>query len=69
MQSISKIELFRQVKLSIKRNRKYLLVGIDVSKKSSIACFYNVEKDVLLKKYLVEHAYEEFKNSHTKSSK
>jgi transposase len=61
MQSISKIELFRQVKLSIKKNKRYLLVGIDVSKNSSIACFYNIAKEIILKKYSVEHTFEEFK--------
>lgn len=60
MASISKIEQFRQVKFSIARNKKYLLVGIDVSKKSSIACFYNVENGILLKKYVVEHNFENF---------
>ena len=55
MSSIPKIELFRQVKSSITKNRDCLLVGIDVSKKSSVACFYNLEREILLKKHVVEH--------------
>ncbi|HAB50800.1 MAG TPA: hypothetical protein DCE80_01245 [Ignavibacteriales bacterium] len=60
MTSIPKIEQFRQVKMSIKKNRSYLLIGIDVSSKSSIACFYNVEKEILLRKYLIRHNLEDF---------
>ena len=61
MNSILKKEQFCQVKQSIRKNRKYLLIGIDVSKKSSTACFYNIEKEILLKKYLVSHDIESFR--------
>ncbi len=60
MPSISKIEQFRQVKSDITKNRKYLLVGVDAGKNSSIACFYNIEKDVVLRKYSVNHKMEDF---------
>ncbi len=60
MNSIVKKEQFCQVKQSIKKNRKHLIVGIDVGKKSSTACFYNIEKEILLKKYLVRHDIESF---------
>lgn len=60
MLSISKVEQFRQVKSAVKRNKNYLLIGIDVSKNSSVACFYNIEKEVLLRKYHVNHNLEDF---------
>lgn len=60
MQSISKVEQFRQVRSDIRKNKNYLIVGIDVSKKSSVACFYNIEKEILLKKYYVNHNLEGF---------
>jgi transposase len=60
MQSITKVEQFRQVRLEVRKNRNYLLVGIDAAKKSSVACFYNIEKEVLLKKYYVNHNLEDF---------
>jgi len=60
MQSITKVEQFRQVRSEVKKNKDYLLVGIDVSKKSSIACFYNIEKEVLLGKYYINHNLEDF---------
>lgn len=60
MPSISKIEQFRQVKSEITKNRGYLLIGIDASKNSSMACFYNIEKEVLLRKYYVNHNMENF---------
>lgn len=59
MSTLSKIEQFRQVKSGIKRNKKYLLIGIDASKKSSVSCFYNIEKGVLLKKYHLNHNLED----------
>jgi hypothetical protein len=34
----------------VRKNRNYLLVGTDAAKKSSVACFYKIEKEVLLKK-------------------
>ena len=51
MQSISKVEQFRQVRSEIKKNKKYLVLGIDAGKNSSVACFYNIEKEILLRKY------------------
>lgn len=51
-----KIEQFRHLKASIRKEKGYLLVGIDASKDSSIACFYNIEKGILLKKYHVKHS-------------
>ncbi len=60
MSTLSKIEQFRQVKSGIRRNKNYLLIGIDVSKKSSVGCFYNIEKGVLLKKYHINHTLEDF---------
>ncbi len=60
MDSISKKAQFCQVKQGIKRDNGYLLISIDVSKKSSTACFYNIEKEILLKKYLIRHDIENF---------
>jgi len=60
MSSISKIEQFRQVKTDIRKNGKYLLVGIDAGKHSSVACFSTVANDVLVKKHSVTHTKEEF---------
>ena len=60
MSTLSKIEQFRQVKSGIRRNKNYLIVGIDASKKSSVGCFYNIEKGVLLKKYHINHNLEDF---------
>ncbi|MEW6558400.1 MAG: transposase [Elusimicrobiota bacterium] len=60
MDSISKKEQFCQVKQGIKRDNGYLLIGLDVSKKSSTACFYNIEKNIILKKYSVSHDLEGF---------
>lgn len=60
MDSISKKEQFCQVKQEIKRNSKYLLIGMDVSKKSSTACFYNIEKEIILRKYSISHDLESF---------
>jgi len=61
MASISKIEQFRQVKAEIRKNKENLLIGVDVSKMSSVACLYNTEKGVLLKKYIVQHNIDGFK--------
>lgn len=61
MSSISKVEQFRQVRPDIKKNKKYLLIGIDASKNSSVGCFYNIEKEVLLRKYYVNHNLEDFR--------
>lgn len=60
MNSLSKIERFRQVKSEIRKNKSYLLIGIDSSKRSSIACFYNIENGTLLKKYSISHNTEAF---------
>ena len=60
MASIPKIERFRQVKAEVRKNQNYLLIGLDASKKSSVACFYNIEKEILLKKYYVNHNLEDF---------
>ena len=60
MPSISKIEQFRQVKSEIRRNRDYLLIGVDAGKQSSIACFYNIEQEVLLRKYHINNSMEDF---------
>ena len=62
MSSISKVEQFRQVRSDIRKNKDYLIVGVDVSKKSSVACFYNIEKEVLLRKHYVNHNLEDFQN-------
>ena len=60
MFSISKIEKFRHMKSTIRKNPDLLLIGIDVSKNSSTTCFYNVEKEILLKNYRVTHTHEGF---------
>lgn len=60
MPSISKVEQFRQVKSAVRKNKDYLLIGVDVSKNSSIACFYNIEKEVLIRKYHINHNLEDF---------
>ncbi|MCB4790784.1 MAG: IS110 family transposase [Elusimicrobia bacterium] len=60
MQSISKVEQFRQVRPEIQKNKDYLLIGIDAAKNSSVACFYNIEKEILLRKYYVNHNLEDF---------
>jgi len=60
MPTISKIEQFRQVKSDVTKNKDYLLIGLDASKKSSVSCFYNIEKDTLIRKYCVNHSLEDF---------
>lgn len=66
MSSIPKIEQFRQVQSSIRKNKGCLLIGLDASKKSSVACFYNIEKEVLLKKYYINHNLEDFQKFNCK---
>lgn len=51
-----KIEQFRHLKATIRKGKGYLLIGIDASKDSSIACFYNIEKGLLLRKYHLQHS-------------
>lgn len=58
--SIAKVRRFSQIKCSIRHASDYLLVGIDVSKGSSIACFYNLEKGTLVSKYRILHTREGF---------
>jgi transposase len=60
MQSITKVEQFRQGRSEVRKNKNYLLIGIDVSKSSSVACFYNIEKEILLRKYHINHNLEDF---------
>lgn len=55
-----KIEQFRHLKATIRQEKRYLLIGVDVSKGSSIACFYNIEKGILLKKYYLKHSSADF---------
>lgn len=55
-----KIEQFRHFKATIRQEKQYLLIGIDASKDSSVACFYNIEKGILLKKYYVKHSITDF---------
>ncbi len=61
MTTLTKVAQFQQVKSEIRRNKNYLLVGIDAGKKSSVGCFYNIEKGIVLKKYLIKHNLEDFK--------
>ena len=55
MSSIMEIERFRQLKSSEKKRSKCLLVGTDVSKKSSVCCIGSVGEGVFLSKYRVSH--------------
>ena len=51
MNSVSYIERFRQTKNELRKNHNFLLVGIDVSKNSHIACIMNSSRDIYHKKF------------------
>lgn len=53
--SIAKVEQFRQLKDGVRKSENYLIVGIDVSKGSSIGCFYSKKQGVILSKYHIRH--------------
>lgn len=58
--SIAKVERFRQIKSRIGKDPTYLIIGADVSKKSSIGCFYSLNHDTLPTKYCINHTEEGF---------
>lgn len=58
-QSLSRIEQFRQLKKSIRRSNKFLIVGIDVGKKSSVACVTDTMKNIYLKKFKFSNTRED----------
>lgn len=60
MFSILKIEKFRHIKSTVRKNPGLLLIGIDASKSSSTSCFYNIGKGILLKNYRVHHTHDGF---------
>ena len=76
LKSLSPIELYRQLKLNIRSNPKILIVGIDVSKDSSVACVADGTKHVYLKKFKfpnsveglnsIMHSVENIKQKHSK---
>lgn len=49
--NVSRIERFRQLKSTIRNNNSVLIVGIDVSKSSSVACITDSFKEIYLKKF------------------
>jgi len=51
MHSLSYIERFRQIKNELRKNHDFLLVGIDVSKNSHVACIMNSSKYIYHKKF------------------
>lgn len=53
--SITKVERFRQLKEDVRKNDNYLLIGVDVSKGSSVGCFYSKKHGVILSKYHIKH--------------
>jgi transposase len=60
MDSIAKVERFRQIKSSIRKDPSYLIIGTDVSKGSSMSCLYTHNEGILSSKYLVKHTREGF---------
>ena len=51
MNSLSYIERFRQIKNELRKNHNFLLIGIDVSKNTHVACIMNSLKNVYHKKF------------------
>jgi len=49
--TVSRIELFRQLKSTIKGSKDILIVGIDVSKQYSVACIIDASGEIHLKKF------------------
>ena len=60
MDSIAKVERFRQIKSNIRKDPGYLIIGADVSKGSSISCLYAHNQGILSSKYRVMHTREGF---------
>lgn len=58
--SIAEVERFRQIKSRIGKDPTYLIIGADVSKNSSIGCFYNMNHEMLPTKYCINHTAEGF---------
>ena len=51
MNSLSYIERFRQIKNELRKNHNFLLIGIDVSKNSHVACIMDSSKHIYHKKF------------------
>jgi len=49
--NVSRIEQFRQLKSTIRGNKNILIVGIDVSKRSSVACITDASGTIYMKKF------------------
>lgn len=60
MDSIAQVTRFRQLKESIGKKEDYLLIGTDVSKDSTIGCFYSSNQGVISGKYRILHDLEGF---------
>ena len=51
MDSLTQIERFRQLQNELKRKNDFLLVGLDVAKKTVVACIISSENEIYLKKF------------------
>lgn len=60
MNTLSQIDQFRLVKSSLQKENNYLLIGVDVSKNFSTACFYNRAHGAILKNYRCQHSLSGF---------
>ena len=53
--TVSRIELFRHLKSTIRLNKDILIVGIDVSKRYSVACIIDASGLIHLRKFRFEN--------------
>ncbi len=58
MDIVAENEVFRQLKLKLRKDEDILIVGVDAGKQSSMTCFYSLSNDILIKKYHVPHTKE-----------
>jgi len=56
MNSLSYVERFRQIKNELVKNHEFLLVGIDISKNSHVACIIDSLKYIYLKKFRFDNS-------------
>ena len=56
MNSLSYVERFRQIKNELRKNHDFLLVGIDVSKNSHVACIMDSSKHIYHKKFRFDNS-------------
>ena len=58
MNQLSRIEQFRQLKNDLVSGKEHLIIGIDVSKKKSVACITNNNKRCYVKKFDFSNTFE-----------